>query len=48
MSGRIILTKQITVSGLNNIDISHFAPGFYILSAMLPDGSKQQFKIIKE
>jgi hypothetical protein len=48
MSGRIMMTKLITAAGLNNIDISSFAPGLYILSAILPDGSKQQFKIIKE
>ncbi len=48
MSGRIMMAKQITVSGVNNMDISNFAPGLYILSAVLPDGSKQQFKIIKE
>lgn len=48
MSGRTMMTKQMTVSGINNIDISHFAPGLYILSAILPDGSKQQFKIIKQ
>jgi len=48
ISGRTMLTKQITAGGLNNIDISNFAPGLYILSAILPDGSRQQFKIIKE
>jgi hypothetical protein len=48
MSGRVMVTKQITTSGLNNIDVGNFAPGLYILSAILPDGSKQQFKIIKQ
>jgi hypothetical protein len=48
MSGRIMLTKQVTAGGVNNIDIGNFAPGLYVLSAVLPDGSKQQFKIIKE
>jgi Secretion system C-terminal sorting domain len=48
MSGRIISTKQITVSGLVNLDISSYAPGIYLLDAQLPDGNRQQFKIIKQ
>jgi hypothetical protein len=48
MSGRTMLTKQITMSGVSNINISSFATGLYLLYATLPDGSKQQFKIIKE
>ena len=48
MSGRIMTTKQITFSGLYNINIGNYAPGIYLLDAQLPDGSKQQFKLIKE
>lgn len=48
MSGRTVLKKQITQAGVSNIDISNFAQGLYLLVAILPDGSKQQFKIIKK
>jgi len=48
MNGRTLLKKQITQAGVNKIDVSNFAPGLYLLVAILPDGSKQQFKIVKQ
>lgn len=37
----------LSFSGSNTIN-SADAPGIYLLHAQLPDGSKQQFKLIKE
>lgn len=48
MSGRVIITRQITFNGNTQIDITRNAPGIYLLDAVLPDGNRQQFKIIKQ
>ena len=48
MGGHTMLKKQITQAGISNVDIGNFAQGLYMLVAILPDGSKQQFKIVKQ
>jgi hypothetical protein len=48
MSGRVIATKQVAVNGSSTIDISNHANGVYLLQATLADGSRQQYKIIKQ
>lgn len=48
MSGRTLATKQLTVNGSNTIDISNYSKGIYMLEAQLPDGKKQQFKLVKQ
>lgn len=48
MSGRTLATKQLTVNSSNTIDISNYSKGIYILEAQLPDGKKQQFKLVKQ
>lgn len=48
MSGRILATKQLTVNGSSTLDLNKYAPGVYLLEAKLPDGHKQQFKLLKQ
>lgn len=48
MSGRIMATQQVRISGRVTMDITKHATGIYLLDALLPDGNRQQFKIIKQ
>ncbi len=48
VSGRLIFTKQaVIVNGNITIDLSKFSKGNYTLETIMPDGNRQQFKIIK-
>ncbi len=48
MSGRVMATRQVTGSGSNSINLAGMAAGLYLLEAVLPDGGKQQFRLVKE
>lgn len=48
LSGRRLSTKLLTNTGNYTVDISLFAKGIYVLEASLADGTKQQFKIVKQ
>ena len=48
MSGRILQTKQLTVNGSSTLDLNKYSSGVYLLEAKLPDGHKQQFKLLKQ
>lgn len=48
VNGRLIFTKQgVVANGNITIDLSKFSKGIYMLETMMPDGNKQQFKIIR-
>jgi hypothetical protein len=48
VNGRLIFTKQgVVVNGNITIDLSKFSKGIYTLETIMPDGNRQQFKIIK-
>jgi len=48
LSGRKLTTALFTASGSNTIDITRYAKGIYLLEASVSDGTKQQFKIVKQ
>ncbi len=48
LSGRRLSNKLLTNTGSNTVDISLFANGIYVLEASLANGTKQQFKIVKQ
>lgn len=48
MSGKVVLSRQITANSTSNINMSNLAAGLYLLKALLPDGTQQQFKLIKQ
>jgi Secretion system C-terminal sorting domain/Calx-beta domain len=48
ISGRVIATRQVLVNGSSTFDISNQASGIYLLQAILADGGRQQFKVIKQ
>ena len=48
ISGRRLLKTTLSNSALNTIDITGYTNGIYLLEASVPNGRKQQFKIVKQ
>lgn len=48
VSGKIIASKQVFINSTYNLDLTNYANGIYILEATLPNGNKQQFKVVKK
>jgi Secretion system C-terminal sorting domain/Calx-beta domain len=48
VNGKQILAGRINANGTSVLNISNQSNGIYILEALLPDGSKQHYKLIKQ
>lgn len=48
MNGKQVAEKNLSGNGSHTIDLSNCTPGIYVLEALLPDGNRQQFKLVKE
>lgn len=48
MNGKQVASQRLSGNGSHSINVSNISSGIYMLEALLPDGNKQQFKIVKE
>lgn len=48
MNGKTVAAEKISGNGSHSISLAGAGAGIYVLEAILPDGSRQQFKLVKE
>lgn len=48
MSGKQLLRRTMLANSTATINMQGLAPGMYLLKALLPDGTTQQYKLIKQ
>lgn len=48
MSGKQLLRRTMIANSTATINMQGLAPGMYLLKALLPDGTAQQYKLIKQ
>lgn len=48
MSGKQLLRRSMLANSTVTINMQGLAPGMYLLKALLPDGTAQQYKLIKQ
>lgn len=48
MNGKTVAAEKLSGNGSHSISLVGAGAGIYVLEAILPDGSRQQFKLVKE